>query len=81
MKTLKFKYTKEKDGDLEKTLREALLLNDHEKYVNTLDFGYLTEQEKTEALAIQADYEAKLKPFMDKAFRRFSKDKMEVLKE
>lgn len=77
MKILRFKYNK---GE-EKTDREVILLNNTKTYIDSIDLGHLTEEERQEVKALYKAYEEKLSPFLDKALRRFSKEKMENLNE
>jgi len=77
MKILKFDYTK---GE-EKTDREVILLNNTKTYIDSIDLGHLTKDEQQEVKAIYKAYEEKLSPYLEKALRRFSKEKMENLNE
>ena len=77
MKILKFEYNK---GE-EKTEREVILLNNTKTYIDSIDLGHLTEEERQEVKTLYKAYEEKLSPFLDKALRRFSKEKMENLNE
>lgn len=77
MKILKFEYNKED----EKTDREVILLHNTKTYIDSIDLGHLTEKEREEVKTIYKAYEEKLSPFLEKALRRFSKDKMENLNE
>jgi len=73
MKIEEFNYTK-KTG--EQGHRKIMVLNNHKEYVDVLDLDKLTEQEIVTVLEIQEQYEYKLKPFVEKAFRRFNKSNM-----
>lgn len=77
MKLFEFDYNK--DGD--KTKRSVLLLNKSKDYFDTIDFGHLEDHEIEELQRIYTEYEEQVAPFMKKAFRRFSKEKMENLRE
>jgi len=78
MKIYEFDYTK-KDG--EKTHREVMILNEKENYIDALDFGHLSKLEASRVAEIQEKYTQDMKPFVEKAFRRFSKDGITDLKE
>jgi hypothetical protein len=78
MRLHEFDYVKE-DG--EKTHRKVLVLHSTKEYEDALDFGKLTETEQQTVKNIQRFYESKMKSFSDKAFRRFSKTRMQNLQE
>lgn len=78
MKIKHFNYTK-KDG--EKTERKALVLVEKDDYFDTIDLGHLDESEVDQVKQIQKEYEDKLVPFMKKAFRRFSKNGIDLIEE
>jgi hypothetical protein len=56
-------------------------LHSSDKWVDGIDMSKLTEDEAKQLRAIQLDYEKKLKPFMEKGFRRFLKEGMEITSE
>jgi len=76
----KFKYSK---SDVEITTREAIVLHENpdSSYIDAVDLHHLDEKEKEDFLKIYSEYEEKMKPFIKKAFRRFTKTKIEYLKE
>lgn len=78
MTIVNFTYTKD-DG--ETTNREVLKLHKNKDYMETVDLGHLTDEEVSELKALYKAYEEKLSPFMKKAFRRFSLNKMTKLEE
>ncbi len=73
MKIEEFDYTK-KTG--EQSHRKIMVLNNHKEYVDGLDLDKLTAEEIITVLEIQEKYENALKPFVEKAFRRFNKSNM-----
>lgn len=77
MRIKEFEYNK--NGDI--TKRVVLPLCIYETYEDCIDFGKLEENEIREIISIQMSYEASLKPYTKKAFRRFSKDKMNIISE
>lgn len=78
MKIREMKYTK-KDG--ETTVRAVMPLTSKETYEDCIDFGHLSATEAREAMDIQMKYEIAMAPYLKKAFRRFSKDGIEVIQE
>lgn len=72
MKIINFKYEK----DLEKSKRTLLVLNENSENISGIDFTKLSQDEITEVKIIQEEYEKKLKPFIVKGFRNFSKTKI-----
>lgn len=78
MKFKTFDYTK-KDGQTSK--RVVMILSETKEYVDAVDFQYLTEDEKEAVKKVQEEYEKKMKPYKDKAFRRFLKSGIIELKE
>lgn len=77
MNLMEFDY--DKNGEV--TKRETLLLNKNKDYFDTIDFGHLEDHEIEELVRIYTEYEEQISPFMKKAFRRFSRGKMDNLKE
>lgn len=73
MKIEEFDYTK-KTG--EQSHRKIMVLNNHKEYVDGLDLDKLTAEEIIAVLEIQEKYENTIKPFVEKAFRRFNKSNM-----
>ena len=53
-----------------------LILNEDDLSISGISFDYLTPKEQEEVLKIQLDYTEKMKPFVNKAYRKFLKDKM-----
>lgn len=78
MKIKEFNYTK-KNG--EQTKRVVMPLITRESYEDTIDFSHLTKDEAREVMDIQMQYEIAMAPYKKKAFRRFSVDGMEILRE
>ena len=78
MKIFDFEYTK-KGG--EKSARKVLSLHSSDGWVDGVDLTKLNEEEIADLKLIQLEYEKKMKPFMDKAFRRFLKEGMNILHE
>lgn len=78
MKILEFDYTK-KDG--EKTHRNVMVINEKDNYIDAIDYGYLSPTEITRVEELKAKFERDMKPFSDKAFRRFSRDGIDNLEE
>lgn len=74
MKILNFNYTK-KSG--EESERNVLVMTENKEYIDALDFNYLSAKEQEEVKELYQEYESKLKPFLEKSFRRFSKDGIE----
>ena len=76
----KFKYSKS-DADI--TTREAVVLHENpdSTYIDAVDLHHLDDAEKEDFLKIYSEYEEKMKPFIKKAFRRFTKAKIEYLKD
>lgn len=66
MKIKHFKYKKEEEKEY-----KILLLDSNDKYISGINLLYLTEEEQTQVQKIQTDYEALLKPFTQKAYRKF----------
>lgn len=78
MKIIEFDYIKKNE---EKSHRNGLLLQERDKYIDVLDYGYLEEDEIKEAEAIKKTFEDDMKSFIKKAFRRFSKEGINNLEE
>jgi hypothetical protein len=78
MKIQEFDYTKD-DG--ERTHRRVLVLHSNREYEDVIDLDKLSEKEAILAIRIQKMYEDTMKKYTDKAFRRFSKEKMTNLVE
>ena len=75
MRLIDFEYTKEGG---EKTSRKVLQLHSTKDFIDAIDLGKLNDEEVETAMRLQKQYEIAMKPLVDKAFRRFSKDKMSV---
>lgn len=73
MKIKKFNYND--------SLRELLVLNEDEKYIQGIDLSKLSQDEKKELEKIIEFYEKKMKPFKEKAYRKFILEKIEELLE
>ena len=78
MVVMNFTYIKD-DG--ETTSREVVRLQKTKSYVDAVDLGHLSESEAEEFKKVYAEYEEKIAPFIQKAFRRFSKENMKDLTE
>lgn len=78
MKIFEFDYTK-KNG--EKSKRRVISLHSSDGWVDAIDLTKLTEEEQKEVIAVQLEYEKRIKPFAEKAFRRFSKSSIVILHE
>ena len=78
MKIFDFNYTK-KDGS--KSERRVMSLHSADSWVDGIDLTKLTEDEIYSLKEVQLEYEAAMKPFMKKAFRRFLKEGMEITHE
>lgn len=76
MKIFDFNYTK-KNGD--KSKRRIMVLHSLDNYIDGIDLTKLTEEEVYTLKEIQLKYEAALKPFITKGFRRFLKEGMEII--
>lgn len=77
MNILNFDYNK--DGEV--TNRKTLLLNKSKDYFDTIDLGHLDESEVEEVKKIYSEYEKQISPYLKKAFRRFSRSKVDKLEE
>jgi hypothetical protein len=78
MRIQEFDYVKE-DG--EKTHRKVLVLHSTKEYEDAIDLSKLTDGEQSTVKNLQRFYESRMKNFSDKAFRRFSKTRMQNLQE
>jgi len=78
MKIFEFDYTK-KNG--EKSKRKVVSLHSSDGWVDAIDLTKLTEEEQKEVMITQLEYEKKMKPYIEKAFRRFSKNSIVILHE
>lgn len=78
MKIFEFDYTK-KEGEV--SHRKVIALHASDGWESALDLTKLSEEEQKEAMAIQLEYEKRMKPFMEKAFRRFLKSNMNIIHE
>ncbi len=78
MKIFEFDYTK-KDG--EKSTRKVMALHASDGWVDAIDLTKLSQNEQEDLKQIQLEYEGKIKPFIEKAFRRFNKSNMTILHE
>jgi len=72
MKTISFKYLKEKSKDPKEY--EVYVLAEDESSNYGIALNYLNEDEKTELKQVVENYEAALKPFISKAYRHFKKE-------
>jgi hypothetical protein len=73
MRIQKFQYEK-KLGEVSE--REILLLHSTNEFAEGIDLSKLSEDEKKELFAVQREYETKLKPFINSAYRRFLTEKI-----
>lgn len=76
MKIVEFEYEK-KDGT--KSNKEVLILNKSEKYTDGIDMTYLNEDEKSNLIKLQENYETEIKKF-NKAYRKYFNEKMKISK-
>jgi len=73
MKIKDFNYVK-KNGD--ETKPKVLILHEDNTYMQGIDFKKLTDNEIQTVTEIQQNYEDTIKPFINKAYRRYFKDKI-----
>ena len=78
MKRFEFEYEK-KDGS--KSDRNVISLHSADKWVDGVDLTKLTDEEQTQMMAIQLQYEYQMKPYLKKGFRRFLKEGMTITHE
>jgi len=78
MKIFEFDYTK-KNGD--KSHRKVMALHSSDGWVDSVDLSKLSDEEVVQLKLIQLEYEKKMKPFTEKAFRRFIKEEMVITHE
>jgi 2-oxo-4-hydroxy-4-carboxy--5-ureidoimidazoline (OHCU) decarboxylase len=78
MRLRKFDYKKESTG--EASTREVLVLQESKELVEGIDLGKLDGWERKSLMAIQEEYEKKMKPFI-KAYRRFKKENVTAYEE
>ncbi len=71
MKFKNFKYTKKKDGETKDYL--ILTLNERENDFSGIELNQLEDKEIEQLIDIQKDYDIKMKPFVEKAFRKYLK--------
>ena len=76
MKVVEFDYTKKNE---EKSHRKILILQEKDSYVDGIDYNYLSLVEAKKVEEIKKKFEEELKPFTEKAFRRFSVSGIENL--
>lgn len=74
MKFKSFTYEKKKDKLTKKYF--VLILNDSENHIGGIDLGKLEDSEIEVLLGIQKEYEAKMEPFVKKAYRKYIKENM-----
>ena len=74
-----FDYVKK--SNQEKTHRKVFILKDKDTYFDAIDYGHLSPLEIARVEEIQQKYEHDMKPFIEKAFRRFSKEGIDNLTE
>jgi len=67
-----FSYTKKKDKKTEKYL--VMILREDETHFGGIDLGKLDGSEVKKVFEIQKQYEAEIKPFIDKAYRQYIKE-------
>jgi hypothetical protein len=73
MKTKDFTYLKAMG---EKKNYSLMVLNETDKHLNGVAMNYLSDEERAALTGIQEQYEEDLKPFMNKAYRQFLKEKI-----
>lgn len=73
MKTKDFTYLKAMG---EKKSYSLMVLNETDKHLNGVAMNYLSDEERAALTGIQEKYEEDLKPFMNKAYRQFLKEKI-----
>ena len=78
MKVIKFDYTK-KNSD--KSERKVMILQEKDSYLDGIDYNYLSATEITRVEELKKKFEQDLKPFTEKAFRRFSISGMSNIEE
>ena len=71
MKIREFTYKKSSG---EETDREILVFQEGEKYLEGIDLAHLTPNEKKDLLDKAAEFDAAIKPYVNKAYRRFNID-------
>jgi len=79
MKVKRFNYKKNEEVEP----KRVFSFNESEKYLEGIDIDKLNDNELKQFIAIQSDYEEKIKPYVKKAFRKYLKEKIEddILKE
>jgi len=76
MKIKHFMYEKS-DGD--ESERQVMVLHENKAYLEGIDITKLTPQEVLQLFSIQREYEAKIGPFIKKAYRRFNQDNIKKI--
>ena len=72
MKTQEFKYS----SNGVTSPRKVMVYENAGDSIVGIDLGKLTPAEAAEAQKISSDYDKAMKPFVEKAFRRFKKEKI-----
>ncbi len=72
MKFNNFTYIKKKDKLTKKYF--VLILDENETHLGGIDLGKLEEKEINILLDAQKEYEAKMNPFVKKAYRKYIKE-------
>jgi hypothetical protein len=72
VKIKNFEYKKKKSGEIKKYL--LMLLDENESHIGGIDFTKLEQDEIDEVIKIQSEYEKELKPFIEKAYRKYIKE-------
>ena len=73
MRTRDFVYLKAMG---ERKNYNVLILSENETHLNGVALNYLSEEELTSLTKLQEKYEEDLKPYINKAFRQFLKNKI-----
>ena len=68
-----FKYEK-KEGEIKSYT--LLVLNEDGKHRSGIELTLLSKEEQDEVVKIQQEYEKKIEPFVKKAYRSFTLDKI-----
>ena len=78
MKIQEFDYTKP-NGD--ESRRKVMTLREFDGYIDAIDFKYLSDEEKELCIKAQNEYEATMRPLIEKSHRRFRTDRMKNFNE
>lgn len=73
-----FNYTKDNG---EESNRSVLVLHKNKEFIDTIDFGKLSQDEKDKVIEIQEKYLTSMSEYLTKAFRRFKIKNMTNIKE